>query len=49
MMRLGKVGFAAILVASFLLVVTEVQAKPVEISEDNWESLLGQGEWMVEL
>jgi hypothetical protein len=26
-----------------------LNAKPVEVNEDNWENLLSKGEWMVEL
>lgn len=51
MMRSRRLN--AILAVSFLLMsilgsLESVEAKPVEINEDNWESLLGQGEWMVE-
>lgn len=45
---------SAILAVSLVLMsilghLGSVEAKPVEINEDNWESLLGKGEWMVEL
>jgi hypothetical protein len=26
-----------------------LNAKPVEVNEENWENLLSKGEWMVEL
>jgi hypothetical protein len=32
-----------------VLISQSIRARPVEIDEDNWEGLLSQGEWMVEL
>lgn len=41
--------FIVLLLSTLFVSCLNVNANPVEITEDNWETLLASNEWMVEL